>query len=410
MKKAAKGQTINLEVKILYKIIEIIGISKDLDSLLNQIAHTLAVNLKGDSCFIYHADHNSHTLKLSGAWPPHPYHVGKIHLEEGEGITGWVAKHKTTVCLSKKAYKDLRFKIYQNIPEDKFEAFLSTPIILKKEVIGVINIFNKKPKAFSKNVIQLLNSIASQISGAIEKTKLVETTEKKARQLQTIAKLSSSIVSNAYLNEILQLIVTMTAQMMDSKICSLMLLDDKKQELKIAATQSLSDEYKRKPAIKSNSSVSGEALNSKKPVVVVDVTKEPKYGYPEIASKEGLKSMIAVPMLIKDKPIGVVNCYTTKEHIFSEEEINSLQTIANQSAIAIENTNLLEESKNTKEALETRKIVERAKGVLMRSRHIGEDEAFNFIQKQAMDLRRNMREISEAIILSEGINKTGPKL
>ncbi|MCX5781376.1 MAG: GAF domain-containing protein, partial [Elusimicrobia bacterium] len=314
-------------------------------------------------------------------------------------------QHRKAAALSKNAYRDARFKSFQNVPEDKFEAFLSVPIILKGETIGVINLFNRRSRVFSKSLIRLLNSIASQIAFAIEKLRFMHTTEKRTKQLETISRLSSSMVSDNYLQEILQLIVTMTAQTMNSKISSLLLYNDKTQELKIAATQSLSDEYRKKPAIKVGESLSGKALEIKKPVISVDVTKESGYNYPEIAKKEGLKSMLAVPMLIKDKRIGVINCYTTKEHMFSDEEIATLQTIANQSAIAIENTNLLEEYESAKEALETRKVIERAKGVLMKERQIGEDEAFHFIQKQAMNLRRTMREIAEAIILSEGLKK-----
>ncbi len=113
--------------------------------------------------------------------------------------------------------------------------------------------------------------------------------------------------------------------------------------------------------------------------------------------------MLAVPMLIKDKPIGVLNCYTATEHVFSEEEINIIQTIANQSAVAIENTRLLKESKTAIDALETRKFVDRAKGILMKDKKLTEPEAFQFIQRQAMNLRRTMKEIAEAIILNQQI-------
>jgi signal transduction protein with GAF and PtsI domain len=231
----------------------------------------------------------------------------------------------------------------------------------------------------------------------------MQSAERKAKQLETIAHLSSTIVSNTYLHEILQLIVTMTAQMMNSKICSLMLLDDKSQELKITATQSLSEEYRKKPPLKLGQSVSGRALKLRRPVAVNDVTSEPGYVYPDIARREGLRSMLAVPMLIKDKPIGVINCYTSTEHSYSEEEVSILQTIANQAAVAIENTNLLKESNSAREALETRKTIERAKGMIMKERHLSEEDAFQFIQKQAMNLRRTMREVAEAVLLTEGL-------
>jgi len=402
-KKPANPKGLKVEIEILHQIIEIMSVSLNLVDLTQQIARVLAEKLDGDSCFVYIIENRG--LKLVGAWPPHPEQVGRLKLESGEGVTGWVAKHKKAVMLSRNAYKDERFKAFRNVPEDKFEAFLSVPIILKGETIGVINIFNKKSRLFAKSVIRLLNSIASQIAFAIEKLRFMHTTERRAKQLEIISKLSSTIVSDSYLAEILNLIVTMTAQMMNSKICSLMLYDEKTRELKIAATQSLSEEYRKKPAIKVGESLSGKALQSKRAVTSVDVTKEPGYTYPGIATKEGLRSMAAVPMMVKDKPIGVINCYTTKEHLFSDDEIEILQTVANQAAIAIENTNLIENYEGAKEALETRKIVERAKGLLMKERNMSEDEAFHFIQKQAMNMRRTMREIAEALILSEGLRK-----
>ena len=400
-KKSANQKGLQTEIDILHQIIEIMSVAAGLTDLTQQIAHVLAKKLGGDSCFVYIIENKG--LKLVGAWPPHPEQVGKLKLGSGEGVTGWVAKHKKAVSLARDAYKDERFKAFQNVPEDKFEAFLSVPIILKSDTIGVINIFNKKPRVFGLSIIRLLNSIASQIAFAIEKLRFMRTTEKRAKQMEVISKLSSSIVSDSYLAEILNLIVTMTAQMMNSKICSLMLYDDKTKELRIAATQSLSDEYRKKPAIKVGESLSGKALQSKKAVTSIDVTKEPGYTYPEIAVREGLKSMAAVPMLIKDKPVGVINCYTTKEYQFTPEEIDILQMIANQAAIAIENTNLLENFENAKEALESRKVIERAKGLLMKEKQLSEEEAFRFMQKQAMNMRRSMREIAEALILSEGL-------
>jgi signal transduction protein with GAF and PtsI domain len=330
-----------------------------------------------------------------------------LKLESGEGLTGWVLEHKKPIALSKNAFKDARFKLFSSLPEDRYEAFLSVPIMLNNAAIGAINIQNRKKRNFTEGHIKLFKSIASQISGAIERTRLIEVSEQKEKQLKTLAKFSSSIISNNYLNEILQMIVTMTAQMMNSKICSLMLLDEEKQQLKIEATQSLSDEYRKKPPVNVSESISGKAIQLKKPIAVLDVTSEAGYGYPKIAKQEGLCSMLAVPMLIKDKPIGVINCYSATEHVYTEDEIFIMQTIANQSAVAIENTRLFDESKSAKDALETRKLVERAKGTLMKERGLTEQEAFQFLQKQAMNLRRTMKEIAEAILLSEGLNTKG---
>lgn len=395
------------EITLLHKIIEVISASDNLSELLQEMAKVLCENLKGDSAFIYLADPSAAGLTLWGAWPPHPSQVGKLRLAKGEGLTGWVASHNKPLAITRGAYRDSRFKLFQSLPEDKFEAFLSVPIIMRSQTIGVINIQNRKTRVVSKSAIKLLCTTAAQIAGAIEKTRLMEMVTRRARQIEAISRLSTSIVTNeGYLQEILQLIVTLTAQMMDSKICSLMLLDAEKNELTITATQSLSDEYRKKPALKTAQSISGKAILTLRPVAVLDVTRDPAYSYPEIARREGLKSMLAVPMLIKNKPIGVINCYTTVPHTFNDEEIGILQTIANQAAVAVENTRLIEESRNAKEALETRKLVERAKGILMKERQMTEEESFQFIQKQAMNMRRTMREIAEALLLTEGLKRS----
>jgi len=184
-----------------------------------------------------------------------------------------------------------------------------------------------------------------------------------------------------------------------------MLLDPEREELRIAATQSLSESYRRKPNLKVGQSISGQALKERRPIAVLDVTKDPGYMYPDLARKEGLCSLLSVPMLVKDKPIGVINSYTSHEHLFSAEEIKVLQAVASQAAIAIENTTLMEKSFEMQEALEVRKLVERAKGLLMRSKQISEEEAFRIMQRQSMDTRRSMREIAEAILLAGELEK-----
>lgn len=227
--------------------------------------------------------------------------------------------------------------------------------------------------------------------------------KERAVKIETLYQVSEAIVSNRYIEEILQLIVTMTAEMMNSKICSIMLLDEKKSELEIKATQSLSEEYRSKPNLKVGQSISGLAVKEKRPITVLDVTKEPLYMYPGLAKKEGLTSMLSVPMMIKERVIGVINSYTSKPHKFTQEEIKILQAVANQAAVAMENTKLLDKTAAMEEALQMRKSVERAKGILMKQYKVSEEEAFKLIQKQSMNTRRSMREIAEAIVLASEI-------
>src|ERR1044071_7494247 len=115
-----------------------------------------------------------------------------------------------------------------------------------------------------------------------------------SKEIDLFWHISQSLVSKSYLQEILRLIVTMTAQVMQSKICSLMLLDEEKQELSIAASQALSKDYLNKPNIKVAESLSGRAAIERKPIMVLDVAEEKTYQFPDIAKKEGVVSMLTV--------------------------------------------------------------------------------------------------------------------
>jgi len=222
--------------------------------------------------------------------------------------------------------------------------------------------------------------------------------------LNALSKVSAAISSDLYLEDVLRLIVTVTAGVMNSKICSLMLLNDKK-ELEIKATQSINPEYIRKPNLKMGEGVAGKVAVENRPIVVFDVQSEKEYVHKDLARKEGLASMLSVPLAVRGKVIGVLNTYTSTPHEFSEEEIEILQTVASQAAVTIENTHLMVKTRVIEEELAGRKMIERAKGILMRKKRLGEEEAFRFIQKESMDRRTSMRQVAEALILSEQLQK-----
>ncbi len=221
------------------------------------------------------------------------------------------------------------------------------------------------------------------------------------RYVGALAEISRAITSDLYLEDILKLIVIVTAETMNSKICSLMLLDQETGELRIRATQSISEEYLKKPPLKPDEGIAGIVAQRNRPMAVRDVQNEPLYLYKEVAKHENLRSLLSVPLSIKSRVIGVINCYTNRPHEFSQEEIDLLTTVANQAAIAIENTELLVRAKVIQEELETRKKVERAKDILMKTLKVDGDEAYKRMRKRSMDVRKSMREVAEAIILAD---------
>jgi len=163
-----------------------------------------------------------------------------------------------------------------------------------------------------------------------------------AREINALLEISKATVSGLYLEDILRLIVTVTANVMDSKICSLWILDEKDRKLKLKATQSISEEYLKERSLAIGEGVVGRVALTNKPFAILDVLNDSLYKEKELAKKEGLVSMLSVPMCIKNSVIGVINCYTSYSHVFSKTEEEMLLTVANQAAICIESAGLME--------------------------------------------------------------------
>lgn len=396
-KKQSKEEKID-ELKVFSDLSTLFASTLELQQTLDETIHLVSRLTRADACFLYLQDLATHDLVLSASKTPHPQEIGHLRLKVGEGITGWVAKHHKPVAISKGAHTDPRF--IGALPEDRYEAFLSVPVLIKNNVIGVINVQHKKHHAHSPRLINLLATIGRQVGAAIETARLYDETRRRAKTLETLTAVSHTITQDRYPEEIMQLIVNMTAQMMGSNICSIMLLDEKHQELRVVASQSLDPAYRDKPPVRVNGSLSGKTVLTKKPMQVKDVRKESSYQFRDLAIKQGLVSLLSVPMMYKNKVLGLLNSYTPVEHVFTDDEVVFAQSVANQCAAAIENTRLLSEKLAAQEALEARKVIERAKGILMQQKHVGEAEAFREIQRQSMDRRKSMKEIGEAIILA----------
>lgn len=223
------------------------------------------------------------------------------------------------------------------------------------------------------------------------------------KQIEAISKVANLITSGMYLEELLRLVVQVTAEIMNSKISSLMLLDPDKKELVVKATQSISEAYNKKPNIRLGQGIAGMVAQDNKPICILDVKSDVRYLNQDVAKKEGLCSLACVPLAVKGRVIGVLNCYTSKKHKFSKHELDLLTALANQAAIAIENAELDLRARSAEEALTIRKLVERAKDILSQEANILPSEAYRLIQKQSMDMRKSMREVAEAIILAKDI-------
>ncbi|MBV8817246.1 MAG: ANTAR domain-containing protein [Acidobacteriaceae bacterium] len=145
-----------------------------------------------DACLVYLLEKDTGEIVLRASQVPHASDLGNLRLRMGEGVTGWVAEHKSVVALSSNAGSDRRFKRFQGLIEDTYEAFLSVPLVTAGEVIGVINVHHREQHEHSSDEVALLTFIGEQMGGAIAKSvlaeqnaKLLEETQEMKRQLET---------------------------------------------------------------------------------------------------------------------------------------------------------------------------------------------------------------------------------
>src|SRR5262249_4989500 len=113
------------------------------EEALDNVVHLVVDFMECDSCLLYLLDHNELVLRASNT--PHLAAVGKVKLALNEGLTGWVAREKRLLAISREAYHDPRFKFFSDLPEDTYEAFLSAPVISRLGVEGVINVQHRDP-------------------------------------------------------------------------------------------------------------------------------------------------------------------------------------------------------------------------------------------------------------------------
>jgi uroporphyrinogen-III synthase len=163
------------ELDFLYQVAQQVY-SLDIDTLLSEIVDVAVKVTLADSCLIYVLDPTKKELVLRASKNQHPDLLEKIKMKLGEGITGWVAKEHKPVAIASGAKNDPRFKFFRNLPEDRFEAFLSVPIINKQGVVGVINVQHTKPHVHTPMEVNLLSAIGKLVGGAVENALLVEKT------------------------------------------------------------------------------------------------------------------------------------------------------------------------------------------------------------------------------------------
>jgi signal transduction protein with GAF and PtsI domain len=170
-----------LDIDFLHEISQTAS-SAPLSKTLGRVATFVSSVVKCDSCFVYLLDGKDLILRASKN--PHADILDHLKLRVGQGITGWVAERKETVAIPSKAYKDPRFKSFNELPEDRYEAFLSVPLLCRSKLIGVLNVQHRQPYFHSRHEIQLISTIGFIVAAEIEISRLEAENWKLTRDLQ----------------------------------------------------------------------------------------------------------------------------------------------------------------------------------------------------------------------------------
>lgn len=160
----------DFEISFLREIAKHLSLALPLHDLLRQVIAFATTVVKCDSCFVYVLE--GEDLVLRASKNPHPEIVDRLTLKMGEGITGWVAAHREPVAIGMKAADDPRFKFFNDLPEDYFEAFLSVPVISRGRVVGVINLQSRGPHEYTRREVGLIETIGVLVGAEMEMARL----------------------------------------------------------------------------------------------------------------------------------------------------------------------------------------------------------------------------------------------
>ncbi len=158
---AAALESAEQQLRLFQKISRFMVREMSLQEVLQGIVALTVEFMKCDSCLIYLIDNGE--LVLCASNNPHPAEIGKLRLAISEGLTGWVARERRLLSISREAYADPRFKNFRDLPEDAFEAFLSSPVIARNRVVGVINVQHRTPHAHTGAEMELLTTVGEQV-------------------------------------------------------------------------------------------------------------------------------------------------------------------------------------------------------------------------------------------------------
>jgi signal transduction protein with GAF and PtsI domain len=312
--------------------------ARDLRTTLNILSRNITeiMGVKGSTIRLL--DEKKQTLEIVAA-----YGLGKEYLRKGPVI---LKNHfvdqkvlKGKAVKTKDITKEQHVLYLKEAKKEGIKSVLSVPLMAEDRAIGVVRVYTSKPHDFTLYEIERLRSLASLGGILADRARIWD-------EMRALIKISQSISSTLSLDDVLQMIVENAVKVLGMRASSIRLFDEEKKTLEVKAAYGLSKGYLEKgPVEVEKSGIDRECLKCKV-ISVFDIRKDKRLQYPEEIIREGIMSLLSLPLIVKGKAIGVLRVYTSTPYKFTASEIDFLSALACQGAVAIENARLFEHIRN----------------------------------------------------------------
>ena len=328
---------------LLMEVSEQITSTLDLEVLMVRIAELVKRVIDYKVFAILLLNDRTQELRIRSSVGHPEERVRKLRIKVGEGIVGRAALERKAILVN-----DVQSEpsYIESLPDIKSE--LAIPLILKNRVIGVIDLETDDPGFFTDQHVNLLELLAGRMAMAIENAKLYRRSLRQSRTLQLLNEISRELSSVLVLNELLRKVGTLTKRLVDYHRFSIMLADEQAKTFNSVLSLRQDESLPDKTTVRFGEGIVGAAASSLQPVVVPDVSRDPRY----IRINPDTKSEMTVPLIYRGSVIGVVDLESPTLNYFTEEHVRIFSTLGPQIAIAIENARLYERVLRSESRLE----------------------------------------------------------
>lgn len=337
-------------IETLFEIDRVVSQTLELENILRDALAKAMEVTETDAGAIYLLEEDGETLRMKN-------HAGisqelvelTSKLKVGQGVSGMAVSSGKPLTLDIEKYPSP--ELLSPLIKEGIFSIASAPLIAKGKVVGAMSLAYKSHRAFSRDDLDLLASIGSQIGVAIQNATLFSELEKHHKMLKTLYAIESVVSRSLDLEEIFNVALSKTLEVTDTEAGTLYSLDG--EILRLKAIKGLSSEFKEKALIrKIGNGIPGISAQLKKPITM-DISEFPSPLLLPYVTKEGLVSFIGTPLLSKGKVVGALSLGTKKKRIFTQDDLDLLFSIGNVIGIAVENASLYRESKENLQKLQT---------------------------------------------------------